>query len=117
MPAFYPAHGARANLAWELPMPIHRGSVPGQLSLEITQAVPVQTQVEVHFGDDDATPLFGLHDRLAIVTVDRRQHPIAGNILIRATHEIHMVFARTSAGQVGIAAPHRPGDDFGPAVA
>jgi hypothetical protein len=92
-------------------------AMPRQLSLEIAQAVPEQTLVQVHLGDDHGSPLLSLGQRLAVVAVNGRQHPVAGDVLVSAADDIDMVFAGAGAGQVGVAAPHGPGDHLGPAVA
>ena len=59
------------------PVCVARRPVPGQLGLEVAEAVPLQAMVEVNFGDDDRAPLFGVDDRLAVVAVDGGQHPVA----------------------------------------
>ena len=71
--------------------------VAGDIGFEVSEAVPVEPLVEIHFGHDYVSPLFGSRDRFALVIVDRRQHPVPRDVFISAAHDIDVIFAGAGA--------------------
>ncbi len=95
----------------------HGRAVTRQLAFEIPEAGPLETAVEIHFGHDDGSPLFSLRQRLSGVVENRRDHPVARKVLVRAADEIDLVLARAGACEKRVAPPDGPSDHLRPAIA
>ena len=61
-----------------------RWSTRGNLGLEVAQAMPINTLVQINFGNRHRAPFLCLCERFAIMTVNGRQHPIRRRIRIGA---------------------------------
>src|SRR3989442_11220858 len=87
------------------------------LGFEITQPRPERALVQIHFCDADSSPFPGLGEHAAVLAIDGGEHPIPRHVFVRAADEIDLVLARAGARLLGIAAPHRPRNDFRAAIA
>src|SRR5678816_820295 len=87
------------------------------LGFEIAQPWPERALVQVHFRKANRSPVFRLCEHAAVRPEDRGQHPVARHVFVSAADEIDLVLAGTGARLLGIAAPHRPRDDFRAAIA
>ena len=65
----------------------------------------MQALVEIHFGHGDRAPFLGLGERLAVVVVDRRDHPVRGDVGVGAADDVDVVLARAGGASSGLQ-PH-----------
>jgi hypothetical protein len=86
---------------WALKSPSHGQRVRLFKSISAMHTVPI--------------PLLGEH--AAVLAIDGGKHPVARHVFVSAADEIDLVLARAGARLLGIAAPHRPRDDFRAAIA
>ena len=85
--------------------------------VKITKTVPNRGLPEINFGNYHIAPAFGFCDRSPIATVDGGNHPVRGDVRIRAAHNIHVIFTSTGGSQQRIAAPDRERNHFRATVA
>src|SRR6266478_6031046 len=103
------------TLSWADTLPsfsVRDGTLVWNLRFEIAQPWPEGPLVQVHFCNTDSSPLAGLGEHFAVLAIDGSEHPVARHVLVSAADEIDLVLTCTGARLLGIAAPHRPRNNF-----
>src|SRR5262249_10361528 len=90
--------------------------MPLELGTEVAQAGPTRSGVEVYLSDRNRAPILGESDSAAGMVPDCGEHPVAGDILIGTAYEVSVILGGARFGELGIAAPDRPGDHLGAAL-
>src|SRR5262249_13455168 len=111
------ATGRSFVFAFDLLLTARDRTLVRNLGFEITQPRPERALAQIHFCDANRAPLLRLGEHAAVLAIDSGQHPVARNIFISTADEVDLIFARSSARLLWIAAPHRPRNDFCAAVA
>ena len=65
------------------------------LTLKVTQAMPVGWLIEIHFGNDYRAKFFSLNQRPAVMAVDRGSDPVPIGFGVGAADDINMIFTGT----------------------